>query len=69
MLFVDRGAFGEEIWCKGELIIDAVGGIAVAAMIQGSEMEHVVALVGEDFEEFGPFFKRSHPLASDRLDC
>ena len=51
MLLIDRSAFGEEIRCKRELIIDAVRGIAVAAMIERREVEHIVALVGEHFEE------------------
>jgi hypothetical protein len=69
VLIVDARSGLEEIRGKGKLIVDAVGRVAVAAVIQGSKVNHVVALVFEDVEKLWPSFEGTEPFAGDGLDC
>src|SRR5271169_2263825 len=68
MLFFDTRALIEKIRSKCELVVDTVRRITVAAMIQGSKMNHIVTFAGKEFEETGPFRERPHPFCSDGLD-
>jgi hypothetical protein len=69
VLFVDGRSGLEYIGGKGELVIDTVGRVAVAAVIQRGKVNHVVALVSEDLEKLRPRFKGTEPFAGDGLDC
>src|SRR5438046_8276777 len=54
ILFFDTDFLFEKIWSKRKLIIDTVRRVAIAAMIQWSEMNHIVALGRKDFKEIRP---------------
>jgi hypothetical protein len=69
MLVLDRDLCAKEIRSKCELIVYTVRRVAVATLVQWGEMDHVVSLVGEDFEKLWPVFERSHPFPDDGLDC
>jgi hypothetical protein len=69
VLLVDGRSGFEDIGGKGELVVDAVGRVTVAAVIQRGKVNHVVALVFEDLEKLWPRCEGTEPFPGNGLDC
>lgn len=71
LLLVGRLAFEllrEQIIRVLELVVNRVRRVALAALLEGRVMDHVVTAVSHRCEVRRPLLEGSHPLGDDRLD-